>query len=522
MQAKILIVEDESITAMDIKRTLEILGFEILPIASEGEEAIKTAEKLKPDLILMDINLKGKISGIEAAEKIINLLDIPIIYLTAFSDKKTFERVKLTKPYGFLTKPINQEGLWASIITALYKHDIDKKLAENKKRYKLFFNNPLMGFALCEIITDNENNPIDFVYLDVNQAFEDFTGLKKDSVINIRVTNVFPPEDVKEIIKIYGKVALTGKSTTFEYPMPSLNKCYEIAAFSPQKNQFIAFFTDITERKKAEEKLRELQHNLEEKVEERTVEVEEAYHNLKEKKLSLKDTINELKRSNKELERFTYITSHDLQEPLRTITNYTQLLERRYKGRFDSDADEFMDFITDAAIRMSNMIQGLLEYSRVGTQKNEFKYFNAEDALKSALENLKVSIAECNAEITYDTLPVIHADEIQIIRVLQNLISNALKFRKDIFHPRAHISAIKDEDNKEWIFLVEDNGIGLEEQYTEQIFEVFRRLHTIDEYQGTGIGLAIVEKIISYHDGRIWVESQLGVGSTFYFTIPIK
>jgi light-regulated signal transduction histidine kinase (bacteriophytochrome) len=229
--------------------------------------------------------------------------------------------------------------------------------------------------------------------------------------------------------------------------------------------------------------------------------------------------VKELKRSNEELQRFTYITSHDLQEPLRTIVSFTQLLQRRYGGQLDSDADEFMDFVVDASIRMKDMIQGLLEYSSVGTQVEEFNDFNAEESLKKALDNLKLSSTECEAEITHDALPVIYANENQISRVFQNLISNALKFRKEVSPPRIHISAQK--ENNEWIFSVSDNGIGMELQYTDKIFEVFRRLHTIDAYKGTGIGLAIVERIIISHGGRVWVESELGVGSNFYFTLPI-
>ena len=194
------------------------------------------------------------------------------------------------------------------------------------------------------------------------------------------------------------------------------------------------------------------------------------------------------------MQRFTFITSHDLQEPLRTIASFTQLLERRYKDQLDSDADEFIDFVVDAAIRMKTMIQGLLEYSRVGTHGGEFQDFNAEEALKKVLDDLQLFSTECEAEITHDALPVIHANENQITRVFQNLISNALKFRKEGVPPKIHISAQMGKN--EWIFSVEDNGIGMETQYTDKIFEVFRRLHTIEEYKGTGIGLAIVERII--------------------------
>ena len=228
----------------------------------------------------------------------------------------------------------------------------------------------------------------------------------------------------------------------------------------------------------------------------------------------------ELKRSNEELQSFAYITSHDLQEPLRNIASYAQLIERRYKGQLDSDADEFIDYMVDGSRRMKQMIHGLLDYSRVGTRGENFTEFNAEEAFGTALFNLQSSIEECYAEITHDPLPLIYADKSQITRVFQNLIGNSLKFCREDVPLKIHVSSCKTDD--EYVFSVEDNGIGIEEQYADEIFEVFRRLHSIGEYPGTGIGLAIVKRIIDHHKGCIWVESELGKGSTFYFTIPIK
>ncbi|MCZ3374300.1 MULTISPECIES: sensor histidine kinase [Methanobacterium] len=234
----------------------------------------------------------------------------------------------------------------------------------------------------------------------------------------------------------------------------------------------------------------------------------------------LKDTINELKRSNDELQQFAFITSHDLQEPLRTIASYAQLIERRYKGKLDNEADEFIEFMVDGAKRMKQMIQGLLDYSRIETKGGKFQDFNAGSALNHALNNLGPVINENNAEVTYDALPIIFADENQMIRVFQNLIGNALKFHSAGLKPKIHISASK--EIKGYIFSVADNGIGLEKEYCDKIFEVFKRLHSVGEYDGAGIGLAIVKRIIDRHNGKIWVESEYGEGSTFYFMIPFK
>jgi PAS domain S-box-containing protein len=241
---------------------------------------------------------------------------------------------------------------------------------------------------------------------------------------------------------------------------------------------------------------------------------------LKKYKNRLEETIGDLKRSNEELQRFAYVASHDLQEPLRTIASFTQLLERRYKGKFDSDADEFMDYIVEAALRMKEQIKGLLEYSRISTKESEFKHVNSEFILNQAIDNLQFAIKENNAEITYGPLPVLMCDAGQLQRVFQNLISNAIKFKKEMMPPEIHISAKKDDKNREHIFSVLDNGIGIEKQYMKRIFVIFQRLHTMDEYHGTGIGLSIVKRIIERHGGRIWVESEFGKGSAFYFTIP--
>ncbi len=234
----------------------------------------------------------------------------------------------------------------------------------------------------------------------------------------------------------------------------------------------------------------------------------------------MKKLIAELKRSNDELQQFAYITSHDLQEPLRTIASFTQLLERRYKNRLDSDADEFIEYIVEASIRMKQMILDLLEYSRVARIEKKCKPLKIENLLINVLNSLNLLIKENKAEITYESLPTVVADESQLFRVFQNLIENAIKFRKEDENPKIHISVRKDPQKDEYIFSVSDNGIGIEKQYFDRIFTLFQRLHTKEEYRGTGIGLSISKRIIENHAGRIWVESEVGNGSVFYFTLP--
>ena len=229
-------------------------------------------------------------------------------------------------------------------------------------------------------------------------------------------------------------------------------------------------------------------------------------------------TAEDLKRSNDQLEQFAYVASHDLQEPLRMVASYTQLLARRYQGRMDSDADEFIAYAVDGCNRMQGLIRDLLAYSRSGTETKLLGEVSGETALNEALANLRVSIEESGATVTHDLLPAITTDNTQLVQVLQNLIGNAIKYR-GAAAPQVHVSARRDSP-REWIFSVGDNGLGIAPQYFERIFIIFQRLHGRQEFDGTGIGLAICKKIVERLGGRIWVESQLEKGSTFYFSLP--
>jgi PAS domain S-box-containing protein len=229
-------------------------------------------------------------------------------------------------------------------------------------------------------------------------------------------------------------------------------------------------------------------------------------------------TVGELKRSNDELQQFAYVSSHDLQEPLRMVSSYTQLLAKRYKGRLDSDADEFIGFAVDGCNRMQGLIQDLLAYSRAGANGKALREISGENALKVALTNLRTSVEQSGAVVTHDSLPAIRTDETLLTQVFQNLVGNAIKYRR-AESPQVHVSASKNGGN-EWIFSVRDNGLGIDPQYFDRIFILFQRLHGRDEFEGTGIGLAICKKILERLGGRIWVESQPEKGSTFYFALP--
>lgn len=280
----------------------------------------------------------------------------------------------------------------------------------------------------------------------------------------------------------------------------------------------------LEEQKRTERELRKYKSHLEELVEARTQELSRINEQLQED-IAVRKTVEkaltrkteELARSNAELEQFAYVASHDLQEPLRMVASYTQMIARRYRGKLDADADEFIGYAVDGATRMQNLIRDLLSYSRLTTQGSPLEITEAKAACESAIKNLQKAIEERNGTVNVGPLPAVRADATQLTQLFQNLVGNGLKYC-DKSKPVIQISAKPNGD--EWIFSVQDNGIGIDPKYFERIFQMFQRLHTREEYPGTGIGLALCRKIVDRHGGRIWVESEAGHGATFLFTIP--
>lgn len=303
-----------------------------------------------------------------------------------------------------------------------------------------------------------------------------------EELVGKTLHDVFPKEQADAFVD-YVQLALdTKQPVNYEYGLKiDKDEFWFVATVSPMTADAVVWVArDITDRKQMEE---------------------------------------ELRRSNAELQQFAYVASHDLQEPLRMVTSYLQLLERRYKNHLDADAYDFIEFAVDGARRMKQLINDLLAYSRVGTRGKPFEPTDCEAVVRQVLADLQLTIADSGAQITLDPLPTVMGDDAQLAQLFQNLLSNALKFRNEQ-PPQIHVGAKQGQDG--WTFWVQDNGIGLEPDYADRIFVIFQRLHSRTEYPGTGIGLAICKKIVERHGGRIWVESGLGPGTTFYFTIPTK
>ncbi len=328
-----------------------------------------------------------------------------------------------------------------------------------------------------------------------NRGAEKMFGYSAEEAIGQPISMLVPPECASELGQIQERVAQGESVGRYEtVRMAKDGRRIDVSlVVSPifdaagRITGASSIHRDITERKRAEE--------------------------------ALARRAEELERSNTELEQFAFVASHDVQEPLRMVASYTQLLAQRYQGKLDADADEFIAFAVEGAQRMQKLIQDLLTYSRLGTRREEFKPIECGQALGRALQNLAAPIEESGASITHGPLPTVVADGSQLTQLFQNLVSNAIKFR-DQQPPRVRISA--ERNGAEWTFAVQDGGIGIDPQYADRIFVIFQRLHPRNEYPGTGIGLAISKKIVERHGGRIWVESKVGEGATFKFTIPTE
>ncbi len=359
-------------------------------------------------------------------------------------------------------------------------------LRESEEKYRALFTSLDSGFCLQEILFDDEGRAVDYRFLEANPAFVKLTGLA-DAVG--RTIREMVPDLEEHWFQIYGEIVKTGEPRRFDHTAAPLTGWFEVYAYpvgGPGTNQVAVLFTDITERVRADEALR-------------------AY-------------AEDLRRSNEDLERFGYVSSHDLQEPLRSIVSFAQLLERRYRGKLGADADEYIDFIVEGGNRMQALIQDLLAYSRVNTTRDRQRPTGVEDVLAVVERRLDAPLREAGAVLTHDALPAVAADPLQLEQVFENLVLNAIKFRRPQEPLRIHVGA-RSRDGF-WEISVADNGIGIEEEYFEKIFVIFQRLHTRDRYDGTGIGLAIVKRIVDRHGGTVRVESVPGEGTTFFFTLP--
>ena len=504
-RVKILLVDDTPENLVSLEAALSGLDGELV-LANSGREALHHVLNDEFAAILLDVRMPD-MDGFETAELIRSRprsRQIPILFLTGYRNEEHLFRGYDLGAVDFLFKPIVPEVLRSKVAVFVELSRTNAKLKEQaevlqkaEQKFRSLLEAAPDAMVMChadgEIIMVNSETEALFHCGRDKLVTRNIRTLVPDWTFRLRPgwNDEFGPGRVQPAQR--GKEFQAVRSGGVPFPV-------EIT-FSPLHTQDGVVITsairDISDRKRAEEQIRQLNAHLEERVEQRT---------------------EALLRSNEELQQFAYVASHDLQEPLRTVSVFAQLLAKRYQGKLAGDGDQFIRFIVDSAERMENLIHDILDYSRLDARAADlFTRTSCGDALEDALRNLHSVIEESGAVVTQDPLPAVMGDPMQLTRLFQNLLVNSIKYRSEE-PPRIHVSAAA--NGSEWVFYVKDNGIGIEPQYAEKVFGIFKCLQPRSKSSGSGMGLAICRKIVSRHEGRIWVESALGEGATFYFTLP--
>jgi len=509
---KILLVDDTPENLVSLEATLSGLGEELV-FANSGREALRHVLNDDFAAILLDVRMPD-MDGFETAELIRSRprsREIPILFLTGYRNEEHLFRGYDLGAVDFLFKPIVPEVLRSKVAVfvelsrsnAKLKEQADelrKQAAVLQKAEQRF--RSLLEAAPDAMVMCREDGTI----VMVNSRTEVLFNCGRDKLVS---------KDIRTLVPGWGFRLQAAWDEDFGQAIfGSVERGVELLAFPDSRSPFPVEITfsplqtdegmvitsairDISERKRTDEQIRQLNANLEERVLERT---------------------EALLRSNEELQQFAYVASHDLQEPLRTVSIYAQLLAKRYRGQLQGDADQFITFIVESAERMERLIHDLLDFSQVEARGADFfTKLGCDTVLDDAIRNLRSLIEESRAVVTRDPLPLVTGDAVQLTRLFQNLLVNSIKYRAEEA-PHIHIAA--EAGSGEWRFSVRDNGIGIEPQYAEKVFGIFKCLQPRDRSSGNGMGLAICRKIVSRHEGRIWVESELGKGATFYFTLP--
>ncbi len=524
-KVKILLVDDTPDNLISLGAALDVLGEELV-FAQSGKEALRYLLDDDFAAILLDVKMP-EMDGFETAELIRSRpksRHTPILFLTGFKNEEQLFRGYDLGAVDYLFKPIVPEVLRSKVAVFV---ELSRRADQLQDQAKLLSSQAvtlqraeqrfrrLVEAAPDAIVICRETGEMVLV----NTWTESMLGYSREELLGQHIRLLVPewtydspwPLDEDSMVEPVSFIAARelnavrrdGRAIPVEIRASPLEIDEGLLITS--------VIRDISERKKAEQ----ARAKAEEKVRLLNSHLEELNIHLEERVVK---RTQELQRSNEELAQFAYVASHDLQEPLRTVSVYTQLLDRRYGSTFDGDAKLFMEYITEGALRMEYLIRDLLDFSQLDSRGVEqFRPFSSDASFVEAVANLQTSIEESSAAIHHDPLPVVNGDPVQIARLFQNLLVNSIKYRHADRAPVVHASARR--DGHEWHFSVKDNGIGIEPQYAEKVFGIFKRLHG-RENPGTGIGLAICKKIVARHGGRIWVESQLGAGATFHFTLP--
>jgi PAS domain S-box-containing protein len=494
---RVLIVEDELLLAEQIAVQLEDYGYQVVGIFTIAENAINELDILKPDIVLMDIMLPGEIDGIEAAQQIKQHNGIPVVYLTAYDDKDILDRARITEPFGYILKPYSPRELNANIAMALYKSKSEKQLLSAACTTEVYDS---ISDALIGLDSDG-------LIKTVNSTAASSFGIEKENIIDkswselLHCQNAVEQDLLKEVVE--EKDGRSGKPQTIEIDLLTRGDSVisvELRLCAVNKRDSILksvlVIRDVSERKAVEQELAEYRGNLEGLVQERT---------------------QELYRINQELDTYNYSVSHDLRAPLRAIDGFSQALMEDYRDQLDTQALSYLQRVRSASQRMGELIDDLLMLSRISMND-----IICEEIDLSALADVITDVVRDRnpeREIYFRVQQGMTANgDVRLIRILlENLVDNAIKFTQGNVTADIEIGQKLIDDGL--VYYVRDNGVGFDMTYSDKIFNVFQRLHSADKYEGTGVGLAIVQRIVHKHRGNIWAEGEAGKGACFYFTL---
>ncbi len=444
----------------------------------------------------------GRVIDLEISTQLLSDGRVEKVFRDISERKKAAAEVAATQHKLQELLKISDESRKALLSVIEDQKQIEEALRKSENSYRNLFENITQGFALHRIITDDQGIPVDYEFLAANPAYEQLTGLRSHDIVGKRVREVLPGVE-QEWIDTFGKVALTGEPVHFENFTAAIGKYYEVIAFCPEPRNFAVVISDISERKKYEQEMQNFNLELENRVKLRTAELETA---------------------NRELESFSYSVSHDLRAPLRSINGFSQIIVEEYKDQLSEEISHYFDLIRKNSAMMGDLVDDLLNFSRLGRQALKTIQISPLAVIQDVLESMQEEISQRHIQVEIRDLPDCQADPALIKQVYVNLISNAVKFTRKQITPQIEIGFLASHPNRSGedvanCYYVKDNGVGFDMQFYDKLFGVFNRLHRSEDYEGTGVGLAIVERIIKKHNGTIWAESQVDRGTIFYFTL---